>query len=214
MSRNNASFPGRGETYYNGNTIDANNLQGGQLLGQVKEFEDNDWGSSESAKPARSARKVHCMLVRNGTGITIFGKRWVSLNVNTYNVTGYTITTAQKGYPTDEFLPAAGVPANDIFWIVIRGPAIVKTLMSGQTADIAAGDLLVAATVNAGSTAAGSTGTPGRPDTISITALTTAAQGLAVINHARNAFTALSAATTGQTNADLLVDVGLPSTQF
>ncbi len=212
MSRSNASFPARGETYYNGATVDLNNLQGGQLEGQTKDFEDVDWGSSESAKPARTARKVRCMLVRNLSGITLYGKRLVSLNPQTNRVTGYTITQAQEGYATDEFLPATGVPNGDLFWIVVSGSAVIRTLMTGQTADIAVGDLLVAA--NAASTAAGTTGTPGRPDTISVVALTTAAQGLAVIRHARHAFTALSAATTGQTNTDLLVDFHRPMNMF
>lgn len=212
MSRDNASFPARGETFYQGAAIDLNNLQGGQLEGQVKVFEDIQWDSAESAKPTRTGsapgRKVKCMLVRNLSGVTLYKKRIVSLNPLTKRAEGYTITTAQRGWPVDEFLPDTGVPNGDLFWVVVEGPAIVRTLMASQTANIAVGDLIVAATVNAASTAAGTTGTPGRPDTISITALTTAAQGLAVVNHARNAMLAMSAATTGQTNTDLLVEVG------
>lgn len=217
MSRNNASFPGRGETYYQGGAIDTNNLQGGHLEGQIKEFEDIQWDSSESAKPTRTGSaagaKVKCMLVRNMSGITLYKKRLVTLNALTKRAEGYSITTAQRAFPVDEFLPDTGVPHGDLFWVVIAGRAIIATLMSGQTADIVAGDLIVAATVNAASTAAGTTGTPGRPDSISLTALTTAAQGLSVLNHARNAFQALSGSTTGRTNSDLLVEVGLPASQ-
>lgn len=215
MSRDNASFPARGETYYQGGAIDLANLQGVNLEGQVKVFEDLQWDSAESAKPARTGSapgaKVKCMLVRNLSGATIYKKRLVGINPLTKRVDGYTITTAQRGFPVDEFLPDAGVPNGDLFWVVISGRAVLRTMMSGQTADIVAGALLVAATINAGSTAAGTTGTPGRPDTISLTALTTTAQGQAVLAHARNAMEALSGATTGQTNTDILVDVGLPS---
>lgn len=214
MSRNNAQVTERGTTLYNGNAIDTANLLGGHLLGQTKDFEDNDWGSAESAKPSRSARKVRCMLVRNMSGATLYGKRLVSINPRTFEITGYSITTAQKCYPLDEFLPSGGVPHGDVCWVVVSGPAIIKTMMTGQTADIAVDDLIVAATHNAASTAAGTTGVPGRPDSIAISALTTAAQGLAVLRHARNAFTALSAATTGQTNTDLLIDVGQPFNMF
>jgi hypothetical protein len=219
MSRGNASFPQRGETFYQGGTIDLNNLQGVNLEGQVKDFEDIQWDSSESAKPTRTGSapgaKVRCMLVRNLSGATLHKKRLASINPLTKRVDGYTITTAQRGFPIDEFLPDTGVPNGDLFWVVIAGRAIIRTLMSGQTADIAAGDLIVAATVNSASTAAGTTGTPGRPDSIAISALTTAAQGLAVLRHARYAMEALSAATTGQTNTDLLVEVqNVPATQF
>lgn len=214
MSRNQSQITERGTTLYNGNPIDTANLLGGHLLGQTKDFEDNDWGSFESAKPSRSARKVRCMLVRNMSGVTLYGKRLVAMNPRTFEVSGYTITTAQKGYPSDEFLGSNGVPHGDVFWIVVSGPAVVKTMMTGQTADIAVDDLIYAATHNAASTAAGTTGVPGRPDSFAITALTTPAQGLTMARAARNAFTALSAATTGQTNTDLLVDVGQPFNMF
>lgn len=215
MSRNQSQVVERGQTLY-GTTdpIDTNNLAGGNLLGSTKDFEDKDWGSFESAKPNRSARQVRVMLVRNMSGITLYGKRLVSINPRTFEITGYSITTAQKCYPLDEFLPTGGVRHGDVCWVVVSGPAIVKTMMASQTADIAAGDLIVAATHNAASTAAGTTGVPGRPDSISITALTTPAQGLAVIRHAANHFTALSGATTGQTNTDLLIDVGQPFNMF
>jgi hypothetical protein len=218
MSRDNASAPEVGQTLYNGTTIDTARLKGLNLEGQTKDFEDIQWDSAESAKPTRTGsapgRKVRRMLVRNMSGITLYGKRLVVLNPLTKRIEGFATTTAQLCFPLDEFLGSAGLPHGDMGWIVISGPAIVRTLMTGQTANIAAGDLIVAATSSAASTAAGTTGVPGRPDSISITALTTAAQGLAVLNHARNAFTALSAATTGQTNADLLVDVGQPSSMF
>ena len=210
MSRNNASAPDRGQTLYAGNVIDTNNLKGLNLEGQTKEFEDIDWTNPESAKPSRSARKVRCMLVRNFSGVTLYGKRLVTLNPQTNRITGYAVTLAQEAFPLDEFLGTNGVPHGDLCWVVVSGPAIVRTLMTGQTANIAQGDLIVAATVNAASTAAGTTGTPGRPDSINLSALTTAAQGYSVVQHARNAWTALSAATTGQTNTDLLVDVARP----
>ena len=215
MSRDNASFPQRGETFYQGNTIDTSNLQGLNLEGQIKVFEDVQWDSAESAKPMRTGSKpgakVKCMLVRNMSGITLYKKRLVTVNPLTNRVEGYSIVRGAKAFAVDEFLPDSGVPHGDLFWVVVAGRAIIRTLMSGQTADIAAGDLIVAATVNAASTAAGTTGTPGRPDTFTITALTTVAQAQEMARHARNAFEAISAATTGQTNADLLVEFGLPA---
>lgn len=213
MSRDNVSTPERGSTWYNGRTIDTNNLEGVELEGQVKVFEDINWGDT-GVKSARSARKVVCMLVRNLSGITLYGKRLVTLNPTTQRITGNADTLAEECFALDEFLPATGVPNGDLCWVVISGPAIVKTPMTGAefiTTSIAAGDILVALTTSGASTAAGTTATAGRLAGVSLTALTTVAQGLAVVQHAvNNIGKAMSAATSGQTNSDLLVDVGRP----
>ena len=51
MARNeNPPFP-LGETYYNGGTIDANNLGGVHLEGQVWEFDDLDYTASGAKRP-------------------------------------------------------------------------------------------------------------------------------------------------------------------
>lgn len=213
MSRDNVSTPERGASWYNGRTPDLNNLEGVELEGQVKVFEDVNW-ADVGVKSTRSARKVVCMLVRNLSGITLFGKRLVTLDPTTRRITGFADTLAEECFPLDEFLPAGGLVNGDMGWVVISGPAIVKTGMNGAdfiTAAIAAGDLLVATTTAGASTAAGTTGSAGRLAGVSLTALTTTAQGLAVINHAvNNIGKAMTARTSGETNADLLVDVGRP----
>lgn len=213
MSRENVSTPERGSTWYNGRTIDTNNYEGTELEGQIKVFEDINWGDY-GVKSSRSARKVVCMLVRNTSGQTLYGKRLVTLDPTTRRITGYADTLAEEAFPLDEFLPSTGLLTGDMGWVVVSGPAIVLTPMTGAefiTTSIAAGDPLVAMTTSGASTAAGTTGSAGRLAGVSLAALTTAAQGLAVINHAINCLgKAMSAATSGQTNAALLVDVGRP----
>jgi hypothetical protein len=99
----------------------------------------------------------------------------------------------------DEFLPAAGVPANDLFYIVVRGPATVITSLSDMSADVVVGDRLVAITaVTSGAT------TSGR-----VQPLPGATSSTALANEILNTVGyALSAKTTANTNADLLVEVG------
>lgn len=214
MSRDNTSTPGRGETMYEGATPDTNNLNFVELEGQTKVFEDINWGAA-GVKPYRSARKVVCRLVRNMTGTTLYPKQLVQVDpTNPNRITGLTVSTGQECYPVDEFLPAAGVPNGDVFWIVISGPAMVKTPMTGaefQTASIAAGAILTSGTTNGGSTAAGSTAPAGRVAGFPVVASTTVAQFTDLLNVATNSLgKAMSGATSGQTNADLLVNIRAP----
>jgi hypothetical protein len=127
-------------------------------------------------------------------------------------VDGYTtgdgVAPAQdRGYPVDEFLPAAGVPNNDLFYIVVEGPAKCKTPLNPFNANINIGDKVVAA-----STAAATTGsTAGRVEAVSYinnTAPTATTQRQNVRQEVNFIGYAMSAATTGQTDTDILVDVG------
>jgi hypothetical protein len=116
MSRDNDSTPQRGETWYNGATIDTNNLSGLHLEGQEKVFEDILWSGTSGVKSDRSVspgKSVRCRLVRNMSGITLLPKKMVQLDAsNPGRVTGYVVNTGQRGFPIDEFLPAAGVPSS------------------------------------------------------------------------------------------------------
>lgn len=217
MSRDNEPPFGRGETLYNGGTIDTNNLDGTQYEGMVKVFEDVLY-SAVGIKPGRgvaAGKKVACRLMRNLSGITLFAKRLVQIDpASPGRILGNQVVNFGESYPVDEFLPAAGVPNGDLFFLVIGGPALVLTPMTGAefiSTSIAAGALIGAGTTNGGSTATGTTAPAGRGCGISIIALTTAAQFLDLsnicINYVGKAITAM---TSGQTNADMLVDVRRP----
>lgn len=203
----NLPFP-RGSTFYNGGTIDSNNLQGLNLEGQEYLHEDLDFTNKYNTP--RSDRLVRVRVVRNVAAAALLPKRLARMQASGlyYNqrVDGYTTVDNARGYPIDEFLAATGVPVNDLFYVVVGGPATVLTSLSGAgfNGDVAVGSVLVALTA----ATSGAT-TAGRAAVQNITASTQTADYSAIINAVQNRIGhALSAKTTGQTNEDLLVDVG------
>lgn len=214
MSRENSTPVGRGETFYNG-TVPSNAATDDAMenyLGRTVAFEDIKYGDRGVKANRTGQRQVVCRLVRNMSGQTLYASRLVQLDpTNPNHVLGYATTLAQEAYPVDEFLPASGVANYDCFYIVIKGPALILLPMTGaefQTASIAAGAVLVGGTTSAASTAAGTTGSAGRISGFTIVAATTTAQIGDILNYATNNIgRAMSAATSGQTNSSLLVDV-------
>jgi hypothetical protein len=165
-------------------------------------FEDLDY-SQRGTKPARSGRKVTCMCVRNVAAAALLPKRLATLQKSGVNylgrVDGYSTLTAVNAFPVDEFLPAAGVPVNDLFWVVIDGPATVLTDLAGAANNVwNVGDVLTSLTA----ATSGAT-TAGRVKPQDLTGAT-AVLGNEVQNKIGYA---LSARTTANTGADLLVDV-------
>jgi hypothetical protein len=123
MARDEAPPFERGATYYNGETIDSNNLGGVNLEGREYTFDD----------PDGTGHKIVCRIVRNASGGALLPKRLAKFKSTHFGrrVDGYTVTTGAKGYPIDEYLPAAGVPNNDLFYIVVEGPARVVSTATG-----------------------------------------------------------------------------------
>ncbi len=219
MARNENPPFGRGETFYgvNGQTPDANNLGGVHLEGHEWVFEDVNYGYagatsfSAGAKPVRTNKHVTCRCVRNMATFNILPSRVVHMQRTAGNalqgrVDGMGTTTAEgPAFPADEWLPAAGVPQYDLFWIVVDGAATVLTdlaALDSSTANptlIAVGDILVSLTaVTSGAT------TSGR---VSVQGLTGATAVLG--NNIQNRIgRAMSAATTANTNSRVLIDVG------
>ncbi len=215
MSRDNDVMIERGSTWYAGRTIDTANYEGVDREGDTKVFEDKLWSATGVKGERNQARSVVCRLVRNVSGVTLFAKTLVVLDPTTPNrVTGRSTVLFGECYPVDEFLPATGVPNGDLFWIVIGGPAKVLTPMTGaefNATSIAAGMFIGAGTTNGGSTAAGSTVPAGRaagllPVNVALTTNTQYEQLLRDANGYVGR--AMSAMTSGQTNADLLIDAG------
>lgn len=220
MSRDNEAPFGRGETFFGQSPLVAADATSGyEWQGMVKVFEDVLY-SVTGVKTGRNVngdgKKVACRVVRNTSGVVLFASRLVQIDpANPGQVLGNQVVNFGEAFPVDEFLPAAGVAINDLFYIVIGGPALVLTPMTGAefiSTSIAAGALIGAGTTNGGSTAAGSTAPAGRGCGISIIALTTAAQFLDLSNICINYVgKAISAMTSGQTNSPMLVDVRRPS---
>lgn len=194
----------RGSTWYDGRTIDSNNLGGEQHLGKIWVWEDVDYSSAGGQKSLRSNKRVVTMAVRNKAAAAILPKFLVTLQRTAGNYTGcvdgYATTTADDdAYPVDEFLPSAGCPVNDICWVVIEGPAVCVTDLAGGADNlIPVGTRLVALTA----ATSGAT-TAGRVKPQDLTGAT-ALLGNEVMNRLGRA---LSAKTTGQTNGDVLVDI-------
>ena len=190
---NSASLPfPRGQTFFNGgttNTTDGLNLEGMEVI-----VRDTTYGSG---------RPVRLKCVRNVSGVTLYPKYLVR-----YQQTGDYFGKRVDGYVQGNAADYAGVvdelvtsvPANDLFWIVVEGPTIVKRSASNFSgSDVAVGDRMVAMTVNA------TTGTTsnGRiiPQGVASTALTS--------DYVQNVVgRALSAIVTSATTVDPLILVG------
>jgi hypothetical protein len=198
-------FP-RGQTYYNGTTIDSNNLGGANLEGTLWEFEDIDLNeATPGVRSARTNRPVTCMIVRNAAAAALLPKRLVTMKATTgatfvAQVDGYADTTAESpAWPVDEWLPAAGVPVGDLFYIVVDGPAMVLTALEADANNVfSVGTRVVALT---GATSGATTSGRVRPQDL------TGATALLGEQIQGRIGRALTAKTTANTGVDLLIDV-------
>lgn len=212
MARDEAPPFGRGE-YQDATAGSASGVGAlDHLIGKEWVFEDIDYSTGTvGARPSRTNRKVRCRLIKNSAGFALLPKRLAAFKTSNgpdYGavVDGYTATDYSRGYPVDEWLPSAGVPDGNYFWLVVDGPSQVLTSLSGAgfNGDISVGNVLVALTaVTSGAT------TAGRVANQNITGSSQATDYTFILNQAENNIgRALSAKTTGNTNASLLVEVG------
>lgn len=200
---------GRGETWYTGQTADADG--GDDILGNLYWFRSYEVdGTIERPRTQGGRAPVCCMAVRNSAGIALAPKRLVVWKTGSRGteVDGYCSSDAQEiAGVVDEYLPSGGVLANDIFFIVIGGPTLIAGSNANYATDIAAGDNLIAQT--AATSQAASAGRLNKVGSTFTQAQTT--NGYA-INVGQNAFgKAMSAATTQQTGTDILAYVNVPS---
>lgn len=213
--------------------------------GRLAYFDDINYGATGAVKPLRSRIPVLCMCCRNSaSGVALPAKRLVVLGCNASgNITNATNTAGPNGFsraiglarienvnsfPVDEWLPATikdasgnnqnGVPENFLFWLVLQGPAVIRTSDEGTNwnADIVVGDPVTAVTATtATATNIGTTGASTLPGgrimrfstlaaTTGTTTIITALENL----YARHGIIgrAMTAKTTAQTNNDVLVN--------
>ncbi len=181
----------RGNTFMNGSTIDTVNdpTPGEQFEGKEYIFPDTVYGTGVPVK-------VRC--VRNGSLLPVLPGLLYAFDP-AYNrrrvLTATTVTSQKNVFPADELLPAAGAPVNDLFYLVISGPALIYTEATAGAGNVfAQGDQVIAVTA----------ATSGAPDAGHI------AVGATVGSTANsNGYVgyAMSAATTGNTASGLLVMV-------
>jgi hypothetical protein len=167
------------------------------------------WFTDEnpSTGSRRSNRAVLRRLVRNSSGVNLKPKRLCRFKVGTMGaeVDGYTHVPSQGSYIVlDEFLPTAGVRTGDICWGVIRGPATVITSELADAGNLITQGAQVVAATGATSQADSSAGRVA----IQTFNASTAVDQSTNLNSAVNAVgRAMSAKTTANSDADLLVDV-------
>jgi hypothetical protein len=122
------------------------NIQGKEYI-----FEPNSQ-DSETAFPSSNdpcGRPIHVKVVRNKSGINLKPGRLVHYKTDDANgyevsVDGYCNALADRPAGiVDEFLPAAGVADDDLFYIVIEGPTLVT--QPGTATSVVVGDRLVPA---------------------------------------------------------------------
>lgn len=138
MARNENPPFARGQTFWAGTVPSDYASKDADLVGKVYYFEDRNWNDTFT-KSFRSGRYVACMIARNGSGGALHAKDLAKLKTDgsAYEYLGVVMsnnpTLGDRAYPIDEFLPAAGVAANDLFFLVVGGPAMCVTDTAGDT---------------------------------------------------------------------------------
>jgi len=109
----------------------------GSLEGSEWQFEDNDY--STTVNGTRCTTPVTVRIVRNASGTVLLPKRFVKFKDDSTDqriygnqVSGYG-TIGKAGGVVDEFIPATGVPANQLFQLVVEGPTKVTSDTQGDT---------------------------------------------------------------------------------
>lgn len=199
-------LPPLGKTFFEGSAPSVT-TQTIRLEGVQKSFQDLSVSTGTGAKVPRSGRFRVARLVRNASGITLQGKRLVSWQsgYRGTRVDGYVRTSnAEAAGVVDDQLPTSGVVNNDLFWLIIKGPCLIKTALEANANNVLVdGDIAVALTA-----ATSQATTSGRFIALASSAATTQS-GAALLNAIGRVMTAR---TTANTNTDTLVDLDLPGT--
>jgi hypothetical protein len=194
---------GRGKTFYGGQTINTSDYgASAQLEGITTIFTNRAPPSSYGVQVIRDSQDTHAICVRNVSGIALTPGRIVRFSSGYRNrrVDGYTTLDWVRGDGVvDDHLPSAGVPNGDLFWLIVEGPALMRTDLAGGALNVISdGDRLAALTA-----ATSQATTAGRVQSfVATTNVTNAISG--VLNVCA---IAMSAMTTGQTNSAVLADV-------
>lgn len=193
----------RGRTFFHGKTVDASDLPGRAVLGQMHVFQDTD--PSDETKH-RSNGDVVAIAVRNVSGAALLPKTLVQYKTDEIgkevdgNSNSYSQVVAGV---VDDHLPTAGCPDDDICWIIVKGPCIVKSAYIAMGKLVALNDSVHAHTADSslkGSTESGRF-------TCNAAAAATAANALLISQNAIGR--AMSARTIGETNTDTLIDLSI-----
>jgi hypothetical protein len=124
---------------------EAENGDGSTLIGARKVFRDEDPKTGQ----LYSNRTVECIAVKNSAGAALLPgqvvrfKAAVTSGQFSGGILGEVDATAVAADVllgvVDEYLPAAGVPDKEVFWLVVRGPASVTKTATSVSAGAAYG---------------------------------------------------------------------------
>lgn len=123
-----------------------------QALGREWDFQDInllDTSTIAGAKPLRSGHDVTCRLMKNNSGVVLPPKRIIYYDRDNPGLASGLAAIAQLGAPigvVDEYIPAAGVPVNGIFWMVVKGRSLCVTSAAVSAVSITVGMFCVQAT--------------------------------------------------------------------
>jgi hypothetical protein len=136
------------KTYY-----DAQVGDGSHILGVSKVFLD----TNPATQAVATNLTVECVAVKNTSGGALLPKTLVQFKAGAIltEVDAGATTSSTRWGVVDEYLPASGVPANEVFWVVVKGPTTVLKLTHATDEAIAAG-AKVSATATAGKVESGS----------------------------------------------------------
>jgi hypothetical protein len=129
---------------------EAENGDGSTVVGVRKVFRDED----PKTGAIKSNRTVECIAVKNTSGSALLPgavAKFKDAAILT-EVDGLATTSTALMGVVDEYLPAAGVANNEVFWLVVRGPSTVT-----KTATSVAAGASYGLSATAGSAAAQST---------------------------------------------------------
>lgn len=110
-----------------------------QLEGKEYWVECVNPNSGGVVDPVITGRRKRVRIVRNINATAMIPKRIAKMSLSGSGLEflsqtdGFADTVGQKGYPVDEYLPAAGAPQFALYYIVVEGPATVTTAAAGDT---------------------------------------------------------------------------------
>ena len=206
MADNASGLPARGKTWFDGTTPPTTYQESTDIEGSVRSADDVDSTTGvASAQSKRSGRQVTLRLVRNVGAVALAPSRvvtWASGYIGR-RVDGYcTVDHVRAAGVVDEHYGSGGIPVNDLGWLVVSGPCLVRMGLAAANPNISEGDTLTALTaVSSGAT------TSGRIQSFNVTSNPTLGN-IAVLNRIGRA---MSAATTADTGSTILVDVEILS---
>lgn len=202
-----APFP-RGGGWFNGGIIPSTLVAGDEPAGfnyEGKEyrFEDQWYGTGLF---------ITVRVLRNSGSTNILPGQLVDVS----SVIGYYSNTVLPGtnakapttveatysFPADEFLPPQGVPPGDLFYVVVRGPALLKSTATGVPT------LAILQKVVSCTAAASTNPDAGAVIGQDLTAATTGPETTIALQINNAVGRAMSALTVGQTATSVLVGIG------